>query len=217
MTFSIVARDPLSGALGVATATAGPAVGALVVHGRAQCGAIATQAMTNPLYGGQGLALLQQGEDAASALNMILENDADAAKRQVLIVDSQGRCARWSGAECGGWAGSLEGAGCVVGGNLLTGTKTLEAMLATYQNSDGLPLADRLLAAMNAGAAAGGDRRGLKSAALKVWCDRQYASVDLRADWSDSPLEMLAEILQQTRAPSHADFFAALPKGQSGG
>ncbi|THD46046.1 DUF1028 domain-containing protein, partial [Enterobacteriaceae bacterium ML5] len=79
MTFSIVARDPLSGALGVATATAGPAVGALVVHGRAQCGAIATQAMTNPLYGGQGLALLQQGEDAASTLNMILENDADAA------------------------------------------------------------------------------------------------------------------------------------------
>lgn len=217
MTFSIVARDPLSGALGVATATAGPAVGALVVHGRAQCGAIATQAMTNPLYGGQGLALLQQGEDAASALNMILENDADAAKRQVLIVDSQGRCARWSGAQCGGWAGSLEGTGCVVGGNLLTGVKTLEAMLATYQDRDGLPLADRLLAAMNAGAAAGGDRRGLKSAALKVWCDRQYASVDLRADWSDSPLEMLAEILQQTRAPAHADFFAALPKGQSGG
>ena len=217
MIFSIVARDPLSGALGVATATAGPAVGALVVHGQAQCGAIATQAMTNPLYGGQGLALLQQGEDAASALNMILENDADAAKRQVLIVDSQGRCARWSGAQCGGWAGSLEEAGCVVGGNLLTGAKTLEAMLVTYQDRDGLPLADRLLAAMNAGAAAGGDRRGLKSAALKVWCDRQYASVDLRADWSDSPLEMLAEILQQTRAPAHADFFAALPKGQSGG
>src|SRR5471030_1143751 len=83
MTFSIVARDPHSGALGVATATAGPAVGALVVHGRSQTGAIATQAMTNPLYGEQGLALLHQGLNAATALKTLLARDAGAASRQV--------------------------------------------------------------------------------------------------------------------------------------
>ncbi|GAB2941969.1 DUF1028 domain-containing protein [Hafnia psychrotolerans] len=214
MTFSIVARDPLSGALGVATATAGPAVGALVVHGRAQTGAIATQAMTNPLYGEQGLTLLQQGASAAYTLRNLLAQDADAARRQLLIVDNQGNTAQWSGDACGAWAGSLAGQQCVVGGNLLTGEKTLFAMLESYRQRRDLPLADRLLAAMKAGAQAGGDRRGLKSAALKIWCDRQYASVDLRADWSDAPLEALAEILQQTRSPSHAAFFATLPKGQ---
>lgn len=216
MTFSIVARDPRTGALGVATATAGPAVGALVVHGRTQTGAIATQAMTNPLYGEQGLALLQEGYDAAGALKKMLENDTDAASRQVLIVDHQGNTAQWSGGACGGWAGSLTGQQCVVGGNLLTGGETLDAMQKTYETREDLPLADRLLAAMNAGAEAGGDRRGLKSAALKIWHDRQYASVDLRADWSDAPLELLADILKQTRAPAHADFFAALPKGLPG-
>ncbi len=214
MTFSIVARDPLTGALGVATATAGPAVGALVVHGRAQTGAIATQAMTNPLYGEQGLALLHEGLDATTTLKRLLMKDAGAASRQVLIVDNQGNTAQWSGVACGVWAGSIAGQQCVVGGNLLTGAQTLYAMLESYRQQRELPLADRLLAAMNAGAEAGGDRRGLKSAALKIWCDRQYASVDLRADWSGAPLEALAEILQQTRAASHADFFAALPKGQ---
>lgn len=214
MTFSIVARDPHSGAVGVATATSGPAVGALVVHGRAQTGAIATQAMTNPLYGERGLTLLQQGADAAYTLKNLLAQDADAARRQLLIVDNQGNTAQWSGADCGVWAGSIAGHQCVVGGNLLTGERTLFAMLENYHLQTDLPLADRLLGAMNAGAQAGGDRRGLKSAALKIWCDRQYASVDLRADWSDAPLEALAEILQQTRSPSHADFFSALPKGQ---
>ncbi|WP_459176561.1 DUF1028 domain-containing protein [Ewingella americana] len=213
MTFSIVARDPHSGALGVASATAGPAVGALVVHGQAQTGAIATQAMTNPLYGEQGLALLREGFDAAATLKKLLAKDVEAVSRQVLIVDNRGNTAQWSGVACGAWAGSIAGQQCVVGGNLLTGAQTLYAMLESYRQHSELPLADRLLAAMNAGAEAGGDRRGLKSAALKIWCDRQYASVDLRADWSDAPLETLAEILQQTRAASHANFFAALPKG----
>lgn len=214
MTFSIVARDPRSGALGVATATAGPAVGALVVHGQAQTGAIATQAMTNPLYGEQGLALLHAGLDAVTTLKTLLAKDAAAANRQVLIVDNQGNTAQWSGVACGVWAGSIAGKQCVVGGNLLTGAQTLYAMLESYRQQSELPMADRLLAAMHAGAEAGGDRRGLKSAALKIWCDRQYASVDLRADWSSAPLEALAEILQQTRTPPHADFFAGLPKGQ---
>jgi len=213
LTFSIVARDPQTGALGVATATAGPAVGALVVHGRAQVGAIATQAMTNPLYGEQGLALLQQGADAAYTLKSLLAQDAEAARRQVLIVDNHGNMAQWSGESCGEWAGSLAGHQCLVGGNLLTGEQTLHDMLESYDRHAGLPFADRLLAAMQAGAKAGGDKRGLNSAALKIWHDRHYASVDLRADWSEAPLDALAEILRQTQAASYAEFFAALPKG----
>ncbi|MBP2167411.1 putative Ntn-hydrolase superfamily protein [Erwinia toletana] len=214
MTFSIVARDPVTGALGVATATAGPAVGALVVHGSASSGAIATQAMTNPLYGIRGLALLRKGICASETLKLLLATDADAARRQVMIIDRYGDIAHWSGKQCGEFAASQQGATCAVGGNLLSGINTLNQMLNSFQTRNDLTFADRLLAAMQAGAAAGGDRRGLKSAALKIWHDREYASVDLRADWSDAPLEMLEEILRQTRQPPHADFFAALPKGK---
>ncbi|MCU5774351.1 DUF1028 domain-containing protein [Erwiniaceae bacterium BAC15a-03b] len=214
MTFSIVARDPLTGALGVASATAGPAVGALVVHGSTSTGAIATQAMTNPLYGIRGLALLRKGISASETLKLLLATDADAARRQVIIIDRYGDIAHWSGKQCGEFAASQQGAECAVAGNLLTAVDTLDEMLRVYLVRDDLAFADRLLAAMQAGAAAGGDRRGLKSAALKIWHDREYASVDLRADWSDAPLEMLGEILRQTRQPQHADFFAALPKGQ---
>jgi uncharacterized Ntn-hydrolase superfamily protein len=214
MTFSIVARDPQTGALGVATATAGPAVGALVIHGRAQTGAIATQAMTNPLYGLRGLALLKAGEGAAQVMRTLLDDDPEAARRQLMIVDCLGGIAHWTGGECGEFADSLESTACTVGGNLLTGPDTLQEMMGVYQQQSALPFADRLLAAMCAGAAAGGDRRGLKSAALQVWHDREYACTDIRADWNDDPLAALAEILQQTRQPSHADFFAALPKGQ---
>ncbi|MGB9096548.1 DUF1028 domain-containing protein [Erwinia sp.] len=217
MTFSIVARDPLTGALGVATATAGPAVGALVVHGEAQVGAIATQAMTNPLYGIRGLALLRSGKGAAQVMHILLNEDHEAARRQVMIVDRLGGKAHWTGADCGEFAASLAFKECTVGGNLLTGAETLQRMMTCYQQQAALPFADRLLAAMSAGAAAGGDRRGLKSAALKIWHDREYATTDLRADWSQAPLEDLAGILQQTRQSPHADFFAALPKGKPGG
>jgi len=216
LTFSIVARDEKTGALGVASATAGPAVGALVTHGRSQVGAIATQAMTNPLYGERGLALLRQGAGAAQTLKSLLAEDFNRQMRQVLIIDNQGNMAHWSGEECGLWAGSLAGDSCVVGGNLLTGANTLSDMLESYDQNADLPFADRLLSAMLAGAQAGGDKRGLKSAALKIWHDREYPSVDLRADWSNIPLAELAEILQQTREPSYADFFAALPKGNAG-
>lgn len=214
MTFSIVARDPLTGALGAATATAGPAVGALVLHGHARAGAIATQAMTNPLYGIRGLALLQKGLSAAETLKALLLQDSEAAQRQVMIVDRQGGFAHWSGEQCGDYFATLQATDCLLGGNLLTDAQILNEMQRAYQAQDKLPFADRLLTAMRAGAAAGGDRRGLKSAALKIWHDREYASIDLRADWSDAPLALLEEILHQTREPLYADFFAVLPKGR---
>ena len=213
MTFSIVARDPLTGALGVATATAGPSVGALVVHGDAGVGAIATQAMTNPLLGLHGLTLLRKGLTAHQTLAKLLEQDNECERRQVMIIDRRGDVAHWSGTFCGEFAGVVQQGECVVGGNLLANTETLNAMLAGF-NQPETRFEMRLLAALKQGATAGGDRRGMKSAALKIWHDREYASVDARVDWSDTPLTALEEILLHQQAASYADFFARIPKGE---
>lgn len=213
MTFSIVARDPLTGAFGAATATAGPAVGALVIHGAARVGAIATQAMTNPLYGLHGIARLREGFSATETLAMLLREDREAARRQVMIVDRGGGVAHWSGPLCGVYADSLPVTEGAVGGNLLVGAETLGAMRREYQLRAELPFAERLLAAMRAGAAAGGDRRGMGSAALKVWFDREYPDVDARADWSPAPLDTLQAVLHQLHQPLYAGFFSVIPKG----
>ena len=214
MTFSIVARDPASGALGIATATAGPAVGALVVHGAAGVGAIATQAMTNPLYGISGLDYLRQGLSAAQTLEKLLEEDAERHRRQVMLVDARGEIAHWTGNACSAYSGCLHAGECVVGGNLLLNAVTLESMLHHYHQRAAEHFADRLFAALEAAAAAGGDKRGIHSAAVKIWFDRAYASVDARVDWSLTPLDALKTVLLQQRAASYADFFAQLPKGK---
>lgn len=213
MTFSIVARDPRTGAFGAATATAGPAVGALVIHGAARVGAIATQAMTNPLYGIHGIARLREGFSATETLAMLLREDPEAPRRQVMIVDRSGSVAHWSGPLCGVYADSLSVNDGAVGGNLLLNAETLAEMRREYQMGSELPFAERLLAAMRAGAAAGGDRRGMHSAALKIWYDREYPDVDARADWSAAPLDTLQEVLHQLRQPLFAGFFAEIPKG----
>lgn len=213
MTLSIVARDPITGALGVATATAGPSVGSLVVHGAAGVGAIATQAMTNPLYGIHGIEQLRNGLSAAQTLERLLSEDDDAEGRQVMIVDATGEIAHWSGGLCGTFCGCLITGECVVGGNLLLNDHTLTAMLDRYHQTETEAFADRLFAALEAGARAGGDRRGIKSAALKIWSDREYATVDARIDWSEEPVDALKEVIRQQRLASYADFFAKLPKG----
>jgi uncharacterized Ntn-hydrolase superfamily protein len=213
MTLSIVARDPITGALGVATATAGPSVGALVVHGAAGVGAIATQAMTNPLYGIHGIEHLRSGLSAALTLERLLSEDDHAEGRQVMIVDANGEIAHWSGGLCGTFAACLPADECLVGGNLLLNEHTLTAMLDRYHQTETEAFADRLFTALEAGARAGGDKRGIRSAALKIWIDREYASVDARIDWSETPLDALKEVIRQQRSRSYADFFVKLPKG----
>lgn len=215
MTFSIVARDAHSGELAAATATGGPAVGALVIHGRSRIGAIATQALTNPLYGYRGLELLAAGLTAAQTLHLLLQEDPERERRQLLIMDNMGSSAHWSGSLCGPWFSSVAGVQVAVGGNMLTGDKVLFAMLEAFEKQRTLPLADRMLAALNAAQQAGGDARGIRSAALKVWHQRLYADIDLRVDWSDTPLAQLEEVLRQVRAPAHADFFRRLPTGHA--
>lgn len=210
MTFSIVARDARTGQFGVATATAGPAVGALVPHTRAGVGAVATQAMTNPYLAVDTLAALDR-MDAETALGGALARDADAAMRQVVVVDGAGRVAGWTGESCIEYAGHLLGDGVAVAGNMLAGPAVLDSMMSAFEAHRGdLPTA--LLRALEAGAAAGGDSRGIGSAALRVQGAEAYADVDIRVDWSDAPLRELAVLLEKVTVGSYAEFFAEVPR-----
>lgn len=212
MTFSIVARDPKTGAFGVATATAGPMVGALVPHTRAGIGAAATQAMTNPYLAIDALALLDE-QPAEAALAAALERDADAGRRQIILVDGAGRVAGWTGEDCVPYAGHLIGEGVGVAGNMLVGAAVLEDMLASYRHNRGVSgFAAGLLQALVAGAAAGGDSRGIGSAALRVQGEQGFADIDLRVDFSDDPMAALEQLFEQAISGPYAEFFAGVPR-----
>ena len=186
-----------------------------MIHGQSRTGAIATQALTNPLYGSQGLAMLGSGLSAEQTLHLLLKEDEERERRQLCIIDNAGATAHWSGSQCGAWFGSVAGPQLAVAGNMLAGEQVLQAMQDAFASAQHLPLAERMLAALNAAARAGGDRRGIRSAALKVWDRRAYADIDLRVDWSAAPLAQLAEVLEQVRGATYADFFRQLPGGHS--
>lgn len=212
MTFSIVARDPQTGAFGVATATAGPMVGALVPHIKAGLGAAATQAMTNPYLAIDTLDRL--GEmDAEKALHLALARDEAAARRQIVVIDRQGQVAAWTGEQCSAFAGHLSEPDVAVAGNLLAGPEVLSEMLGAYRPAlEKSGFAAALLAALDAGAAAGGDSRGLGSAALRVQADQAFPDIDIRVDRSGAPLAALAELLAEASTGPYADFFAEVPR-----
>ncbi|MBF0678239.1 MAG: DUF1028 domain-containing protein [Devosia sp.] len=211
MTFSIVARDPETGAFGVATATGGPAVGALVPHTRQGFGAAATQAMTNPYLAIDALERLGD-QSADRALEGALARDDGRQRRQVVVVDKTGGVVGWTGHECTGFAGHVLDAGVGVAGNMLVGPAVLEAMIGAYRSALGSGFARALVAAMQAGEAAGGDSRGISSAALRVQGDQAYADIDLRVDFSDNPLAALEDLLERTVAGPYAAFFAEVPR-----
>lgn len=211
MTFSIVARDPETGALGVATATAGPAVGALVPHTRLGVGAVATQAMTNPYLAFDALDHLEF-KAAQAALEAALARDENADLRQVIVVDAMGQTAGWTGTQCIGFAGHVANEEVAVAGNLLTGPAVLESMLSAFQSATRSGLALALFRALEAGAEAGGDSRGISSAALRVQGGQRFPDVDLRVDLSDDPLGAMNDILAMTLQGSYADFFARVPR-----
>lgn len=210
MTFSIVARDPASGAFGVATATAGPMVGALVPHARAGIGAAATQAMTNPYLAIDALALLDR-QPADAALAWALAKDAEPDRRQVVLVDAAGRASGWTGSGCTGFAGHLLDTNVAVAGNMLAGHAVIENMMAAFRAAEG-NLARALLDALVAGAAAGGDSRGVGSSSLLVQGRQAYPDLDLRIDASDDPLAALDHLLERATSGSYAAFFAEVPR-----
>ncbi len=167
MTFSIVAFDPTNGDLGVAVQSKFPNVGVSIPFAKAGVGAVATQCYCNTSYGPRGLALLENGASPEQAVAILTGTDAQRDYRQVGIIDAQGRAASFTGAHCFDWAGSLQGACCSAQGNTLAGPSVVESMVRTFETTPG-PLAVRLMAALQAGQANGGDRRGQQSAALKV-------------------------------------------------
>ena len=196
MTWSIVARDARTGEFGIAVASRFFAVGAMVPHIRAGVGAVATQAFVNPLYGTTGLKLLEAGLTPDAVVRALTESDAGAHARQLHLIDAQGRNAAHTGTDCVEWAGHRVADGVSVAGNMLVGPAVLDDTLAAFQSGGDLPMADRLLAGMDAGDAAGGDKRGRQSAALLVWRDQDYPWLDIRADDHATPLTELRRLYQ---------------------
>jgi uncharacterized Ntn-hydrolase superfamily protein len=206
-TFSIVARDPRNGDLGVAVQSKFLAVGSVVPWARAGAGAIATQALANISYGPHGLDLLAQGLSAQDALNELLAADEQREHRQVGIVDHAGRAAAFTGRECFAWAGHVVGDGFCCQGNILVGEAVVSRMAAVFEQRRAThgELAEQLLAALAAGQEAGGDRRGRQSAALYVArVGGAYGGVldryvDLRVDDHPDPIAELSRLLQLHR------------------
>jgi uncharacterized Ntn-hydrolase superfamily protein len=192
MTWSIIARDATTGRIGIAVATKFFAVGAMVPHIRTRVGAIASQAFINPFYGPKGLDLLASGASAKATVTALTDADEGRANRQLHIMDMTGGIAAHTGAACIDWCGHINTATCSVAGNMLAGPAVIADTLKTFEANRALPFARRLLAAVNAGEAAGGDKRGRQSAALHDGED--YPLLDLRVDDHTEPLVELARL-----------------------
>ena len=206
MTFSIIGRCPTSGQLGIAISSSSIAVGARCPWVRAGVGAVATQNITLPALGPQILDLLEKQQlEPAAALNQALNASDWSQYRQVTVIDSAGRTAFFSGKEALGVYNAVGGGQCVAAGNLLAGTHVIDAMVQAFEQAPGV-LADRLLAAMHAAMAAGGEAGLVHSAALKVAGDMRWPMIDLRVDWADTdPIGQLDSLWQAYR-PQMQDY-----------
>jgi uncharacterized Ntn-hydrolase superfamily protein len=193
MTWSIVARDPRTGALGAMVATRFVAAAGLCLSVSSDTGALSTQATINPTYGPRGLRALAGGASAQESVAALIASDAGREHRQVHVVDRTGAVAAFTGAACRHWSGHRPGNGVSVAGNLLAGPDVVEATLAHYERSD-LPFAERLMAAMQAGQQAGGDARGQQSAGIVIYGTEEYPDLSLRVDEHPSPLAELRRI-----------------------
>src|SRR5690349_18152445 len=182
MTFSIVAHCPRTNQLGVAVSTAVPAVGAMCPYARTGVGAVSTQSWVNPYLAIAALRLMEQGHSGPDALASVLAQDDAKELRQIGVVDALGRAASWSGSGCTPWFGDIVEPHFAVQGNMLVGEATIADMASAFRAHAHLDLAERLQLAMEAGQAAGGDKRGRQSAALKVYAAEEYALWDLRVD-----------------------------------
>jgi uncharacterized Ntn-hydrolase superfamily protein len=161
---------------------------------RAGVGAVSTQSWVNPYLALEALDLMQAGQSGPEALDAVLSRDDGKDLRQIGVVDAQGRAASWSGKSCTDWFGHIVGDHFAVQGNMLVGEATITAMAAAFRGSEPLDLAERLLLAMEAGQAAGGDKRGRQSASLKVYENEDYALLDLRVDEHAHPVAELRRV-----------------------
>ena len=210
-TFTIVARCPETANLGIAVATAVPAVGSVCPYTRAGVGAVSTQSWVNPYLAIGILAHLEAGLDADAALAEAIAADDGRDARQVGAVDALGRAAAWSGAQCTPWYGQHIGDAVVILGNMLAGPETLAAMVTSFEASAGSSLDERLMLALEAGDANGGDKRGKQSAALRVHAEEDYPLIDVRADEHPRPVQELRRILTIARQQL-IPFVSGMPK-----
>jgi uncharacterized Ntn-hydrolase superfamily protein len=194
MTWSLIAKDNVTGRIGIAVATKFFAVGARVPHIAPAIGAIATQALVNPYYGIDGVRLLRQGRAPREIIETLIAADAGHASRQLHIMDAKGRIAAFTGQDCVDWCGHLEGDGFSLAGNMLAGKRVLDDTAKTYLANAGMPFARRMIAAMRAGEEAGGDKRGRQSAALLIYGEEEWSDLDLRVDDHIDPLTELERL-----------------------
>ena len=214
MTWSIIARDTATGQIGIAVATRFFAVGARVPHIAAGLGGIATQALVNPYYGIDGIRMLRERGSPQEIVSRLTAADDGRESRQLHILDAAGRIAAFTGKDCVDWCGHLAGEGFSIAGNMLAGADALEETAKTYLAGESLPFARRLIVAMRAGEAAGGDKRGKQSAALLIHEREEWSALDLRVDDHDDPLAEL-ERLEQVSRKHWVHFRKFLPTRQN--
>ena len=198
MTWSLIARD-VSGAFGIAVATKNFAVGCRVPFISSRVGAIATQALVNPFYGVHGLNFLEDEMPPADIIKMLTEGDEGRDQRQVHMMDRHGRIAAHTGKACVDWCGHTSGEGYSVAGNMLAGADVIAQTAKTYVANSALPFPRRLISALKAGEAAGGDKRGRQSAALVIYGEEEWPDLDLRVDDHTDPLAELERLEKVSR------------------
>jgi uncharacterized Ntn-hydrolase superfamily protein len=213
-TFSLVACDPKRRFWGVAVSTKPMSVGAVVPWAAWRVGALATQADSNYQYGPLGIEALRRGLSAAEVVRRLTAADPKREHRQLGVVDARGRSAAWTGSKCRDWAGHITGEGFSCQGNILANDRVLPSMVRAFETKRGT-LAQRLYAALRAGARAGGDRRGMESSAILVvhrepWFEAAFSDrwVDLRVDQHPRPVGEIGRILRRDEAATRR-FLAA--------
>jgi uncharacterized Ntn-hydrolase superfamily protein len=199
MTWSIIARDKITGQIGIAVATRFFAVGARVPHIAPGLGGVATQALVNPYYGIDGVRMLREGKGPQDIVSLLTAADSGCETRQLHIMDARGRVAAFTGKDCVEWCGHLAGDGFSIAGNMLASAQVLEETARVYVGNETLPFAQRLIAAMRAGEGAGGDKRGKQSAAVLIHESEEWSALDLRVDDHQDPLAELERLERVSR------------------
>lgn len=210
MTWSIIARDIRTGEFGIAVATRFFAVGARVPYIAPGFGGIATQALVNPYYGIDGIALLRAKREPGAIVETLIAADSGRESRQLHVMDALGRIAAFTGRDCVDWCGHIQGENFSIAGNMLAGAAVLDDTAQALVANAHLPFAQRLIAAMKAGETAGGDKRGRQSAALLIHGSEEWSDLDLRVDDHADPLAEL-ERLEQVSRERWVPFRSSLP------
>jgi uncharacterized Ntn-hydrolase superfamily protein len=210
-TFSIVARDPVTGEMAVGVQSHWFSVGTAVTWGQAGVGVVATQSFVNKSYGIKGLGLMKNGKTATEALSELRAADEGREVRQVAMIDANGNVNSFTGKNCIDHAGNIVGKNYSVQSNMMLTDKVNAAMAKAFEDSDGKPLAERVLLALKAAQAVGGDIRGKQSAAILVVAGKSNGEpwnerlIDLRVDDNKAPLDELDRLLKTYRAYEHMD------------